>query len=244
MWSELDPPTAIQVRDAFGVEVGELRPQFGGFEADGFTDGRWFVKLWRAQHDSDRALALTAQLAERGVPVPAAQQADNGSYTAAHHGRRYALFPFVDGRQATWNDADAIGRAMRAVHEITDFDLPRTEIDEWCIEALRDRRDHPWIVDRRAEVMERVDRLEAVIERARAIDVPLVVCHHDLFPHNVLVSDDGDVVALVDWGSTKSAPREHDVFVGLCGPDPVRFLRSYGAEGLAPRPCSPRSRRG
>jgi len=45
MWSEVRPPTTSQVRDAFGVEVGELRPHPGGFEADAFTDGRWFVKL-------------------------------------------------------------------------------------------------------------------------------------------------------------------------------------------------------
>jgi hypothetical protein len=41
MWSEVHPPTAIQVRDAFGVEVGEMWPHPGG----AFTDGRWFVKL-------------------------------------------------------------------------------------------------------------------------------------------------------------------------------------------------------
>lgn len=68
--------------------------------------------------------------------------------------------------------------------------------------------------------MERVDRLEAVIDRARAIDVPHVVCHHDLFPHNVLVDRAGQVVALIDWGQAMLAPREHDVFAGLCGPDP------------------------
>ncbi len=28
------------------------------------------------------------------------------------------------------------------------------------------------------------------------------------------------------------APREHDVLAGLCGPDPARFLRAYGAERL------------
>jgi hypothetical protein len=50
------------------------------------------------------------------------------------------------------------------------------------------------------------------------------VCHHDLFPHNVLVDRDGRVAML--------APREHDVFAALCGPDPVRFLRAYGAERL------------
>jgi hypothetical protein len=137
MWSEVRPPTTTQVRDAFGVEVGELRPHPGGFEADAFTDGRWFVKLWRQQPDSDAALALTVELAARGIPVPAAQQARDGSYTCGHHGRRYALFPFVDGRQATWNNADAIARAMRGVHEIADLVLPRTDMDEWCIEVLR-----------------------------------------------------------------------------------------------------------
>jgi hypothetical protein len=78
MWSEVRPPTTAQVRDAFGVEVGELRAHPGGFEADAFTDGRWFVKLWRQQPDSDAALALTAELAARGVPVPAAQRALDG----------------------------------------------------------------------------------------------------------------------------------------------------------------------
>jgi len=166
MWGEVRPPAATQVRDAFGVEVGELRPHPGGFEADEFTDGRWFVKLWPQRPDSDAVLALTAELAARGIPVPTARRALDGSYTSEHHGRRYALFPLVDGRQATWNDADAIARAMRAVHEIADL---------------------------RGEVMANVDRLEAVIERARAIDVPHVVCHHDLFPHNVLVDRDGRV---------------------------------------------------
>ena len=233
MWSQAQPPTANQVRDAFGVEVSELRPHPGGFEADAFTDGRWFVKLWRQRPDSDAALALTAELVGRGVPVPAAQRALDGSYTAEHHDRRYALFPYVDGRQGTWNDADAIARSMRAVHEITDLVLPRTEIDDgWCIEALRDRRDHPWIVDRRDELMANVDRLEAVIDRARAIEVPHVACHHDLFPHNVLIDRDGRVAALLDWGHTMLAPREHDVFAGLCGPDPVRFLSAYGVRRL------------
>lgn len=233
MWSGVRPPTTTQVQAAFGTKVGELRPHPGGFEADAFTDGRWFLKLWRQQPDSDAALALTAELAARGIPVPAAVRALDGSYTGRHRGRPYALFPFADGRPGTWNDADAIARAMGALHEVADLHLPRTDMDErWCIELLRDRYDHPWIVDRRAEVEASVDRLEAVIERARAIDVPHVVCHHDLFPHNILVDREGRVATLLDWGHAMLAPREHDVFVALCGPDPVRFLRAYGAERL------------
>jgi hypothetical protein len=90
MWSGVRPPTAAQVHDAFGVEVGELRPHPGGFEADAFTDRRWFVKLWRHQPDGDAALALTAELAARGIPVPAAQRALDGStyFNLANPGRR------------------------------------------------------------------------------------------------------------------------------------------------------------
>ncbi|WP_405059763.1 phosphotransferase [Kribbella sp. NBC_01505] len=232
MWSKVRPPTTAQVRDAFGLEVGELRSHQGGFEADAFTDGRWFVKLWRQRPDDDAALALTADLQARGIPVPAAQRALDGSYTAEHLDRRYAVFPYVEGRQATGNDTEAIARAMRAVHDITDLVLPRAEIHEWCIEALRDRRDHPWLADHRDEILADVDRLEAVIERARAIDVPHVVCHRDLFPHNVLIDRDGRVAALLDWGQTRLAPREHDLFAALCEPDTVRFLQAYGAERL------------
>ncbi|MGW6282715.1 aminoglycoside phosphotransferase family protein [Kribbella sp. NPDC055071] len=232
MWSEVQPPSSAEVSAAFGVAVEELRAHPGGFEADAFSDGRWFVKLWRQEPDSDAALALTAELADRGILVPAAQRALDGSYTAEYLGRRYAVFPYVEGRQATWNDANELARAMRAVHEIDDLILPRTEIHEGWIDALRDRRDHPWIRAWRDEILAAVDRLEAAIEKARATDVPHVVCHRDLFPHNVLVDRDGRVVALLDWGHTVLAPREHDLFMGLCGPDPVRFLRAYQAEGL------------
>ena len=234
MWSDVRPPTMTQVRDDFGVEVGELRARPGGFEADAFTDGRWFVKLWRQEPDSDAALALTAELAARGIPVPAARRALDGSYTAEHLGRRYALFPYVEGREATWNDTEAIAPAMRAVHDIADLVLPRSDLREWCIEALRDRHDHPWLADRRDEVMASVDRLEQVIEQARGIEVPQAVCHHDLFPHNILIDRDGRVAAMLDWGHAMLAPREHDLFAALCEPDDtVRFLKAYGAERLA-----------
>ncbi|TCC15376.1 hypothetical protein [Kribbella sindirgiensis] len=119
-------------------------------------------------------------------------------------GVSYAVFPYVGGRQATGNDTVAIAQAMRAVHDIADLLLPRADLREWCIEALRDRHDHPWLADRRDEVLANVDRLEVVIERARAID----------------------------WGHVMLAPREHDLFAALCEPGTVRFLLAYGAEGL------------
>jgi Ser/Thr protein kinase RdoA (MazF antagonist) len=225
-------PDAAAIHDAFGVDVGDLRPHPGGFEADAFTDGRWFVKLWRYEPDTDASLALTGELAARGLPVPAAVRATDGGYTAEHDGRRYAVFPFVAGRQATSAEIEVQARAMRRVHELDGVALPRTDLYEWCIEVLRDRFDHPWVADRRDELTAAVDRLEAVIERARAVEVPHVVCHHDMLGQNVLIGDDGEVVAIVDWGHAMLAPREHDLFACFDEPDPPAFLRAYGAEGL------------
>lgn len=236
MSHEVQSPTAAQVRVAFGVEAGEFQPfASAGFEADAFTDGDWFVKLWRYEPDTDVALALTGELADRGVPVPAAHPSLDGSYTADHAGRRYALFPFVEGELASpAKDTEAIARAMRAVHEVTDLDLalPRADMEEWCVEALRDRRDHPWLGDRRDEVLASVDRLEAVIDKARSIEVPVVVCHQDFFSHNILVDRHGQVAALLDWGHTMFAPREHDLIAALYEGEAARFLRAYDAYDL------------
>ena len=236
MWPAATAPTTEEVARDFGIDVDELQPHAGGWEADAFSDGRWFVKLWRFELYSTAALALTGELAARELPVPAAARALDGSYTGMHDGRRYSVFPHVEGHPATWADVEAIARAVRQVHEVEgSFGLPQTELDEeWSMSSLRERLDHPWIAGRGEELAGFVDRLEAVVDRARAVDVRRVVCHNDLLPHNVLVDDGGRITALLDWGTAMVAPREHDVFAAFCDidPDPVRYLEAYGAEGL------------
>src|SRR4051812_17116584 len=123
------PPTAAEVRDAFGIDVGDLRPHEGGFEADAFTDGHWFVKRWRYDTPDERALALTRDLAARGLPVPGALPAVDDRYVAEHDGKQYAVFPFVHGRSGTWAHQAAIAGVMRDLHAIDDLDLPRIEPD-------------------------------------------------------------------------------------------------------------------
>ena len=52
-----------------GIDVGELRLREGRVRGrPRFTDGRWFVKLWRHDTPDERALALTRGLAARGFP--------------------------------------------------------------------------------------------------------------------------------------------------------------------------------
>jgi hypothetical protein len=235
MWSAAQPPTTTEVAEAFAIDVGELRPHEGGFEADAFSDGRWFVKLWRHGMPDERVLALTPVLADRGLPVPAAVRAVDGGYTAEHDGKRYAVFPYVPGRNATWEHQAEIAAVMRELHAIRDLDLPRLDWEggvETYGPMLRELLDHPWLASYRDEVEGHVDRMDDALARAKTIDGPQVVCHFDMQPHNVLVDDDGRLVAVVDWCWGETAPREHDLFVAFCGPDPVRFLREYGAEGI------------
>lgn len=235
MWRAERPPTPAQVCEAFDIEVGALRSHDGGFEADAFTDGRWFVKQWRHEVPDERALALTNDLVDRGLPVAAAVPTIDGRYSAENGGKRYAVFPYVPGHRATWDHGNDIAAVMRDLHAIDDIDLPRLD---WVAgantygSALRGLVDHPWLAKYRDEVEAHVDRLDAALARARTIDVAQVVCHYDMQPHNVLVDDDDRIVAVVDWCWGEMAPREQDLFVAFCGPDPAGFLRAYGAEGI------------
>ena len=121
---------------------------------------------------------------------------------------------------------------MRLVHDHPLVDLPLLPIDEtWCIETMRGLLDHPWIRDRRTEVEAQLDRLEVVIERARARPRPDVICHTDFGGHNALVDDDtGEVVAVLDWDHAGLAPREHDLWAAFEEPDPNVYLDAYGRD--------------
>ncbi len=143
----------------------------------------------------------------------------------------FALYPFVRGHPAP-DDPALLGRMLRRVHAITDVHLPAATMDEWCVEFLRDHLDHPWIADRRAELAAAVDRLAAVIERARRTEVPYVLVHRDLYGDNMLVDDDGEVIAVLDWDHACLAPREHDLWMLVDEERGTGLLAAYGVDDL------------
>ncbi len=217
---------ATSLERDYGIMASSIAPHAGGFEADAFVvDGSWFVKVWR--HDPPTNLAVLDELARRGVPaVPPVRTSDGRLATSTH-----VVYPFIQGRPAP-EDPALVGRTLRLVHSITDVDLPRTTLDEWCIDVLRDQRDHPWIVDRRDQLAGAVDRLETVIDCARGTDVPYVLVHHDLYGDNMIVDDDGDVIAIVDWDHASLAPREHDLWMLIDEERANGLLRAYGERSL------------
>ena len=104
-------------------------------------------------------------------------------------------------------------------------------MDEPEIERLQGRLDHPWIVDRRHEVDENIQRLRRTIERAQAKVVRHVVSHRDFGGFNLLI-DSGQVTAILDWDQAVLGPREHDLWMAAEGDRGELFLAEYGAREL------------
>lgn len=142
----------------------------------------------------------------------------------------------ADVYEATWEDAAELGSVMRRIHDHeTDIrGLGQRDLDTTGIEYLRRNLGHPWISDRRDEVVEMVDRLDAVIQRAQHVQVDRVLCQGDLIGDNLLLGDNGRVVAILDWDSAELAPREHDLWIATEGPRPAALLDAYGPLDLNP----------
>jgi aminoglycoside phosphotransferase (APT) family kinase protein len=221
------PPTRNEVREAFGIDVGELRRHGIGWESVGWTDGVWFVKVW---HDAPPTnLAVLAQLA-LSVPVPVARPTVGGALSAVTaEGHPYGVFTFLAGRHATPADWRETARVLRLVHDHPLVDAPAAVIAEPCIALLRDHLDHPWISDRRAEVEQYIDRLESVIVRAAATASAPVLVHTDFGGWNLLLDDSGTATGILDWDALCVGPREHDLWVAFEHANPVAFLHAYGS---------------
>jgi hypothetical protein len=215
------------LRRNYDIDARSIEPIAGGWEADCFVvDDTWFVKAWRREPPTN--LALLDQLAQRGLPVVPPRPTTDGRWSTP----MCAVFPFVRGHRAP-DEPVLIAGLLRRVHAIRDVDLPHTTTDEWCIGYLREHLDHPWIADRRDELAAAVDRLEAVTERARTgPPSPHVLVHNDLYGDNVLVDDDGEVLAILDWDHACLAPREHDLWMLTDHERPGDLLTAYGASDL------------
>ena len=224
---------AVDLERDFGVVVSGLRPHEGGFESDCWVaDDVWFVKWWK-QPGVPTGLGVLGELRALGLAVPEPIAAVSGELYAVRDGRPYAVFPYVRGRGATFDDWRTTAEALRQLHELGDqVDLPRDTMDERHIRTLAQRLDHPWIVDRRDEVDAAVRRLDEAIARARSKTVREGICHLDFLGQNLLLDDDGQVAAILDWEQAVIGPREHDVWIAAEGPHLESFLDAYGARDL------------
>jgi aminoglycoside phosphotransferase (APT) family kinase protein len=222
----------VDLQRDYGLAVSALEPHPGGFATDGWVaDGRWFVKMWKA---GERPLGLErlGALAALGLPVVEPVRTVGGELFARAGTRAYAVFPHVQGRTAT-RDGDwrATSRALRGVHEAPPVvELPGADTSEPAIRKLGGRLEHPWIVDRQDEVAAGIERLERVVAGLKPVRE--VICHTDLHGWNLLLNDEGEVAAILDWDTAVIGPREHDVWVAAEDPHLAEFMDEYGADDL------------
>lgn len=226
-------PTVDLHRD-YGLTVSSLEPHPGGFASDCWVaDGRWFVKVWP---EGERPVGLRQlnELRTLGLPVVPPLRSVRGEYSASTGARTYAVFPYLEGRTATWDDWHVAARALRRVHDApVRVELPPVDTTEPEIRDLRRQLDHPWIADRAAELTAAIDRLDDVRSRLVGRAVPQVVCHTDFHGLNLLIDDAGEVAAILDWDYAVIGPREFDLWVAADGGARLAdFLDAYGADDL------------
>jgi hypothetical protein len=215
----------------YGLTVAELVPHDGGFATEGWVaDRRWFVKRWGA---GSEPLGLTqlGELHALGLPVVEPLRTVEGELSALSGSQAYAVFPYVEGRTATWDDWRVVARALRQVHEAPlQVALPPADVSEPHIRGLAQYLQHPWIADRADVVSTAMSRLDDV--QARLKPVREVVCHTDFHGLNVLIGVHGEVAAILDWENAVIGPREYDLWVAADGEPLVEFLDEYGADDL------------
>lgn len=234
--------------------------------------GRRFVRGYRATRTRERIEldhAVTRWAGERGIPV-APPFADAAGQTVFRiGGTHWAVFPWVEGRsllRGTMTPAEAgvLGTMNGRLHRILAGwpvgDLHRNSELSWDTEkSIADLsrvddliRYYPAISEAQLQVQGWVRDQMALLEGGAARPpsdfdgIPLQPCHGDPHERNLMVDDEGRVVAVVDWERFCLNPPAFEVLRTLTFAhlleDPLRsaFLAGYRAESrLDPETIGP-----
>lgn len=208
------------VERELGEEVEQVTPltgMVGNASSLVRTPGRQLVL--KACREQDWRCETTALTRLRGAGVPVA------SLLAAGHedDQAWLIIDFVDGDRC---DDDAVraeaGAALREVHGLImdAYGRPGRTFSTWR-EVLLDRLDDDLTDTLAAGLLmgEEAERARELIMDAPAYDGPPVLLHGDLKDLH-LHSQDGRLVALLDWGDAQ-------------GGDPLYDLARYSLEGPA-----------
>lgn len=249
-----------------GVEVAGVRRLEGGWMNDVFgletAAGRLVLRV--LQPETTPAMtawshALLDRVAPRLATVLAPIRTPAGDSLVVQDGRVATLERFVAGRLGNRSGSDVApaGRALGALHRVL-LDVGELEARPgypgWTDLDWRENRWWSWAAADRAAIGARVDI--AVLDRAveevpvalGAVDarsIPVMAIHADYHEENLLVGDDGEVAAIIDWDECRVDWRAWDIANGLwslcrnegntnlVGSQASAFLESYeSASGL------------
>ncbi|MFF7333646.1 phosphotransferase [Streptomyces sp. NPDC008150] len=257
-YTQLTPPDVRRICHGYGLEADRLEPIDGGMANSSYVVAagqQRYVLTVLDNHTFASAKSLSqllCQLGERDLsPIPltatvpgSGRSTGTGmgsSMVTSHRGRPVLLKPYVEG--ACWDTLSAgllsrTGAAMAAVHSLPpdSLDVPHqgrrltAEARRRCRD-FTDREFASWLLDE-------WDRVTSFTER----EVKATLVHGDLFPDNIVVTADDEVVFL-DWETASLDDPLIDLgmaVVGLCrnedgvfSPEMVRSLVA-GYTGAAP----------
>jgi len=222
-------------------------------------DGAWFVKL--RQGFEPLSVEVPAWLGAQGVghliqPV----RTTGGGLWAELGERTVVVYPFVNGQdgyeraltEAQWR---AFGATVRAVHDCPLLEelRGRVAVEGWSpvwrerLAGWMLRVDENGWRDSEAEacsalmrehlqaVMDTLAEAEKLNPAGKVLDFPPALCHTDLHPGNLHITE--DEFYIVDWDAPLLAPRERDLmsigagqsFAGMTAEEEMRwFYAGYG----------------
>ena len=203
----------------------------GGWGNSNYTltlgDGSKVVlKVWdgRTLEEVEYILSVTTYLSDSGVPTPSPIAFDDGGLMRIRDGLAWTILPFVEGgwMEPIPSSLHSLGRAQARLHGITppdfmgrDFSMGQKLFEEMFSTA-----------DERGEWTDFLTMLKSESEALRGgfEGLPRGVIHGDLFPDNVLESEEGGI-SILDF---------EEVCHGLLSFDLVMTFVGFGWEDGEP----------
>ena len=167
-----------------------------------------------------KELWATQKVREAGVPSPEVLAVGNDLLEE----------PYMISRRVTGSEATHHPRRERIVHEMGRFakiinSIPTKNFGEnfdWTTDAAQNLTwsqfiDDEWELDQRVEFFSKLGllsnrelkQLQKIIDDSRTLQIQPTLNHGDLRLKNVIVDDDGEIAAIVDWEECLSTIAPH-----------------------------------
>ncbi|MEV5964598.1 aminoglycoside phosphotransferase family protein [Kribbella sp. NPDC051952] len=198
----------VGVAARLGVRPEEVVEVTGGVANRGFGLGdRMFVRVARAGFEADlrKEIAVIPVARAAGVLTPGIVEYDESREVID---APYVVMGRVHGIEPTDVPAE-LAEQLARLHDGAGLAVPGLPQDDWrdpwpVIDDLAERGfldlgTAKWLADWFSRLAERFDR-----------DQPTVLIHGDVAAHNLLVTPDGELTGLIDWGDAAYAPRAVD----------------------------------
>ena len=150
------------------------------------------LKIWDGQtlDEVDHLLSITTYLSDNGVPTPSPIPFSNGEFMVVKNGLAWTLLPFVEGAWLEPNDSSlySLGRIQASLHLIKSpvnlkekFSMGNSLFDK--LFSIADERNE-W-----SDFL-RMLKSESTILKQNIGELPRGIIHGDLFPDNILGTND------------------------------------------------------